>query len=171
MNLKIIKRRWKTEAVCLPWKKIWITAFFCLFFGMITAFSGAGNYPVYYYLPKRSLPVLIVIFFWCITYFLLGIGLGIFLFTSKCRKQNRFHEHFCLFLCALIFSYTWIPLVIRGGNLFLGLFTCLALLGIFIFLIFSLRLYAPIVCIPLILSSFWSFYVLCYTFSLWLLNR
>jgi tryptophan-rich sensory protein len=171
MNWKTIKRKWETEFACLPWKSLLILAGICLLCGIIITFSGANRHPIHYYIPVGYPPLFVILFFWYAEYFLLGLGLGIFLFRQKCRKNNRFQEHFCLFLSAMILSYAWIPLVIRGGNLFFALMICLAVSGILLFLLFALRPYTFGVPIILAVCTFWQLYALLYTLFLLLFNR
>lgn len=171
MNFQTIKRKWRTEFLDLPWKWILLTAGCCLFLGILTACSGITMHPIHYCIPKRYPPLFLIVCIWFTEYFLIGIGFGIFLFTKRCRKDNHFYERCALFLCALIVSYTWIPLILRGGNPFMGILTCLALCTVLIFLFLSLRFYTKIIAGSLIISVCQTFYILFFTLSLWLLNR
>ena len=171
MNWRSIKRKYQLELCYLPWKSLFLTAGICLICGIFVAFSGVNHHTIHLYIPRGSLPLFLVSCLWCVEYFLLGLGLGIFLLSQKCRKEKRFHDHFSLFLCALVFSYAWIPITVRAGNLFFAFLIGIVLFGVLLFLILSIRLYAPIVCILLGACALWTMYTLGYTISLWLFNR
>ena len=170
MNWRSIKRKCQLELCCLPWKSLLWTAGICLICGIVVAFSGANRYPTHLYIPRGALPVFLVSCLWCVEYFILGLALGMFLLSRKCRKEKRFYEYFSLFLCSLVFSYAWIPVAVRAGNLFFAFLIGIILFGVLLFLIISIRTYAPAVCILLGVCALWTMYTLGYTLTLGLFH-
>ena len=101
---------------------------------------------------------------------LLGALFGVFLF-SRCDfgKGDRWYIAF-LFLCTLVLSYTWFPVIFRAGALFLGLLLCFLMAFCFCLLWGFLGYRSLMMAFGMSLYSVWLIYILYYTFSLFLLN-
>ena len=168
MRFKVWKQRLQASFCRLPMKKVGICAGIALILGVIIAVSGGHRYPVFYCLPKGSLPTFLIFLFWGLFFALSGGLLGAFLFS--CRYGHARTQIILLFVFALTLSYAWIPIVYKAGCLFFGLLLSLLLCGAVGLLFISLFRYDLMFAILLIPCGMWVVYISYYTFALLLLN-
>ena len=156
MNIRFLKRRIQMECSQIPLLAVLISAGVALFLGILIVVSGGSRYPfLYYYLPKGILPLFLMALFWSLSYGLLGALFGVFLF-SRCDfgKCDRWYVAF-LFLCTLILSYTWFPVIYRAGALFLGLLLCFLMIFCFCLLWGFLGYRSIVMFLGMVLYSVW----------------
>lgn len=168
MNFKIWKRRLAAAFACIDLKILGLSAVLSLFLGIIIGVSGGGRYPFVYCLPNGALPTFLVMFFWGLTFALLGAAFGNFLFSRRCGPRRE--QALLLFVFALTLSYVWIPLIYKAGCLFLGLMVSLLLVFALVLLFFALHREAILSAIAVALCEIWAVYAAYYTLLLLLLN-
>ncbi len=163
MRFRDIRGRICAELACVNITAVWITAAICAALGVVSfSWSGMSRVP-YVYAPRAFWVGLFFLLFWA----LIGASLALVLFSGK----GAYRQYPCLlFVCALLLSYAWQPVVYRGASFFLGALLCAVCAVCLFFLSSVIRKRFFLSAAGAFLGALWLLYVLYYTIALAFLN-
>jgi tryptophan-rich sensory protein len=169
--VKKMKRNVARESVCINTALVIICAAVCAVTGLF--FTLGGIDPEVYgeiVQPKFYLPPFFMIFFNIVFYALLGAAAGIVLSTPYYRKNSDKALSLAMAACTLFLCFAWISLVYTAARFFVA---SLVSVTSMLFYAFVFKYYIKINVVAawiMLIPSFFSLYLACYSLSLFILN-
>ncbi len=168
MKFREIKRRIRTESAFLNPVLLGICAGSAVLLGALFA-TNLVSRPIGILLPRTPIPSFLFILFQLTAYALFGAAFAALLSAPMCQEPRYFQWQkkgaLLLFLCTLVLSYVWVPLVCRAGSYFLGVLLCGVILTALFVLIMMTYRFSLIASVLLVFFCVWTLYILYLTLS------
>ncbi len=163
MKLQEIKSRLRTEIAFLHPLTVGVAAGVTVVFGALFLAGIPPHLPILHF-PRPAIPSFFFILFQLVAYALFGAGFALLLDAPTCGVPNRLRPQrtsgLLLFVCTMVLTYIWIPLVCRAGSYFLGVLLCGVILLALFPIVLLIKRFSLLASGCVFLFALWTLYIL-----------